>query len=262
MNGHVNGSAESVLPPPTFSLPADFDDDRYELWTVRLPASAEAADLDGLKLDLKNPASQHFESQGSKYTFQLGHAVENESFRLLLPNKPYNKAAAAANTDSSDEGDSSQDSDEDLKYVYPTHLPFQRHLNIVTAVPVLHETELAPRIDNAPIVTVPLRRAYQPVAQKTGLKRRWMPMGASTVEQSTSANSVVVEVTAPPVVTVNGKHAKSSTSTENRVKVESPTSIHDPSATKSEKKAKKEAKKQKKEHKKAKKEAKKLKKEH
>jgi hypothetical protein len=107
-------------------------------------ASCRLRQYHSLELSATDPASQHFESNGSKYTFQWGHPVENESFRLLLPKSKDEKAKK-----------DDSDSDDEQYYLYPTKSPFTRHVNVVEAVPLQAETELAPRIDNAPAVVVP-----------------------------------------------------------------------------------------------------------
>lgn len=189
-------SDDKTLDPPTFRLPATDlsngnNENRYELWTIRLPSAVDIQDLEGssLQLDPSNPSSSNFESNGIKYSFQWGHSVENESFRVLVP--------AATAKDDSDESDS--DSDEGGKkkkerYLIPLPTPFQRHLNVVTAV-TLSETDLAPRVDNAPTAIDDVRRAYAHVPQKTGLKRRWMPLGGIAFQSAVaSATGTAVAV--------------------------------------------------------------------
>lgn len=252
MNGvsSSNSNGAKILPPPTFNVPADFDNKRYELWTVRMPVSADLQDLNGLEINLKeeDAAQKVFVSQGQKYTLQWGHAVENESFRLLLPREG-NK-----DSDSDDSMDDSDDDKDEATYMYPTKIPFQRHVNIVTATKARDETELAPRIDNAPVpdAAVRLRRAYQPVAQKTGLKRRWMPLGTPLIVPAIGAAAVRQEET-PSSLPAKSKRIKTETPAAS-VKKEEPEAIDE--AKRSAKKMKKEAKKMKKEKK-----AKKVKKE-
>jgi hypothetical protein len=150
-----------------------------------------------LELSATDPASQHFESNGSKYTFQWGHPVENESFRLLLPKSKDEKAKK--DDSDSDSDDDSDDDDDEQYYLYPTKIPFTRHVNVVEAVPLQAETELAPRIDNAPAAVVPIRRAYHHVPPKKGLKRRWMPLGSAlTKTESETAGAGAVAVPSTP----------------------------------------------------------------
>jgi hypothetical protein len=282
MNGHKAAAESSFHPPPSFRLPDDFDSSRYELWTVRLPVAAEADDINGLELALSDPSSQNFESNGSKYTFQYGHPVENESFRLLLPKE---KDKDDKDSDSGDDSDDSDDEKDDEKlYLYPTKIPFTRHVNVVAAVPMQAETELAPRLDNAPKPVVTVRRAYQHVPQKKGLKRRWMPEGSSVVIDTNTSVSVAaagaVSAGAAVPSTPEKKAKSAGRSSPKKVKKEvgaspsvappSPASppvamdtTNDDHTSSPDKKARKEAKKDKKEakeEKKAKKEAKKSKK--
>jgi DNA-directed RNA polymerase I subunit RPA34.5 len=168
MNGTKGDSLN--LDPPKFQPPTDDEngDDRYELWTVRLPASVQAIDLEGctLSLDPKRSSESYFDSDNKKYGFQWGHGVENESFRLLLAAEP-------------DGSDDDTDANARHKFLVPSSQPFSRHVNVVAAIPIATEAELAPRIEKAPPAADAMRHAYEPVHQKTGLKRRWMPFGAS-----------------------------------------------------------------------------------
>jgi hypothetical protein len=300
-NGHKRKSATPIAaaaaaadtssfhPPPSFRLADDVaaESSRFELWTVRLPQAVDSDDINGLELTLADPSSQIFESNGSKYTFQWGHPVENESFRLLLPKSKEEKKKDKGSDSDSDDDDS--DDDDEQYYLYPTHIPFTKHVNVVAAVPLLAETEIAPRVENAPTALVPIRRAYQHVPPKTGLKRRWMPLGSAlTKNESETAGAGAVAVpsiaerkkvktlpktksptrtqapTSPavkarspsPPVTTNLKeeHIKDEHIKEEHIKEEQ-------SETRAEKSARKEAKKAKKESKKAKKESKKVKEE-
>jgi DNA-directed RNA polymerase I subunit RPA34.5 len=177
-----NSAHQEPLDPPTFQLPIASADDnnRYELWSVRLPASVNLQDLQGYSFELNDAASaaaavksENFESNGEKYTLQSGHAVENETFRLLL-----------RKTNDDDDDDSSDDDDDDddmlgKKIMTPCPRPFQRHFNVVRAIEGVSDMELAPRQMASSADPMPMRHAYEPVSQKTGMKRRWTPPGAA-----------------------------------------------------------------------------------
>jgi hypothetical protein len=282
MNGHKRKSAiptttddaaeetSTFQSPPSFRLDDDFAAEsngssknnassRYELWTVRLPQAVDSDDVNGLELSVADPSSQNFESNGLKYTFQWGHPVENESFRLLLPKSKVEKDKKGSDSDSDDESDD----DDEQYYLYPTKVPFTRHVNVVAAVPLQAETELAPRIDNAPAALVPIRRAYHHVPQKKGLKRRWMPLGSALAEPK--AQGAVAVPSTPERKSKTGSkspaRAPASPPAAARPPVamnikEEPTSSAPDSDSKLEKSARKEAKRAKKEAKKAKKESK------
>jgi DNA-directed RNA polymerase I subunit RPA34.5 len=176
-HGIVDDGTTVPLDAPTFQLPLDTD--RYELWTVRLPSSVNVQDLNHSTLQLpaldtectgttttERPNSRHtFQSNdGSTYTFQWGLAVENESFRLLAPAPSSTKAMV----------------------VSPS--TFQKHLNVVlvptvttlqTIAAIGHVEQQQPRSTAAvEMESMHQRHAYAPIPQKTGLKRRWLPMGA------------------------------------------------------------------------------------
>jgi hypothetical protein len=295
-NGHRRKSAtpttaaanaadtSSFHPPPSFRLADDVaaESSRFELWTVRLPQAVDSDDINGLELSVSDPSSQNFESNGSKYTFQWGHPVENESFRLLLPKtKEEKKKEKSSDSDSDD--DDSDDDDDERYYLYPTNIPFTKHVNVVSAVPLQAETDLAPRVENAPAALVPIRRAYQHVPPKKGLKRRWMPLGSTLTETEKTAGAGAVVMPSTP----ERKKVKTLPKTKSparappsspSVKAQSPSppvamnikeehikeenmKEEQTSETKAEKSARKEAKKAKKEAKKMKKESKKVKEE-
>lgn len=192
----------SFHPPPSFRLAEDVaaESSRFELWTVRLPQAVDSDDINGFELSVADPSSQNFESNGSKYTFQWGHPVENESFRLLLPkSKDEKEKQKDKGSDSDSDDDDSDDDDDEQYYLYPIKIPFTRHVNVVAAVPLLAETELAPRVDNAPAALVPIRHAYHHVPPKKGLKRRWMPLGSAlTKAESEIAGAGAVAVPSTP----------------------------------------------------------------
>jgi hypothetical protein len=147
-----------TLSPPTFPLPDDMDD--YELWTVRLPSSLNIESLQGVELDTKKLG--RFQAENIDYGMTYGHAVENEHFRLLVRN-----------------GD----------YLHPHDQPFDRHVNVVDASSLKDtvDTELAPRLEMAPPTVDAVRKSYSHIPQASGLKRRWMPPGASAPSTVTVA---------------------------------------------------------------------------
>jgi hypothetical protein len=140
-------------------------DDNYELWTFRLPLGIDVDDLKNLVFDPSDPSSVTFKASSStqKYSLSIGHSVENESFRVLIPNQK--------------EDDDDEEDEEEPTILVPSQLRFQKHFNVVQAVSVPRETELAPSSD----VPLPdsVRRAYGHVPQKRDLKRRWKPIGFS-----------------------------------------------------------------------------------
>ena len=223
-----------ILDPPSFSLgdssedgtTTEFDSDRYEIWSFRMPVSISIQDLDGCEImvpDTKTasvrggivaaPAgnngaatkSDHPVSiptkNGGTCTLRWGHKVENESFRVLMERKE---------DDSDDESDElAASKSKKKKFLSPVNAAFQRHINVVSALEVVPETKLAPGTSTAPVpdlvtrgVQHQMRQAYKHVPQKTGLKRRWMPLGskggAEIVQQesrprSLSASSILLE---------------------------------------------------------------------
>jgi hypothetical protein len=132
-------------------------------------------DLKNLVFDPNDPSSATFEVSSSKsstkYTLSIGHSVENESFRVLVPSQK---------DDDEDDTD-----DEEPTILVPSQLHFRKHFNVIQAVSIPMETELAPSSD----VPLPdsVRRAYGHVPQKRDLKRRWKPIGCSDSITSSSA---------------------------------------------------------------------------
>jgi len=224
-------TAESLrLDPPTFSLKNyntnnqynAVDSDRYELWSIRLPVNITAQELNGRQLSIPVsskaclsgeaiPAAasnntkestkpiSFVNKKGETYTLRWGQTKDNESFRLLLRHRERNGQDDDANNTTN--------------YMMPVNIPFQRHINAASFLEETAETKLAPGIDTAPRpnlttgdTTFQMRKAYETVPQKTGLKRRWMPSGsvgaaaqeehASSQKQRTrslSASSLLLE---------------------------------------------------------------------
>lgn len=216
------------LEPPAFSMNnGELDPNRYELWSFRLPSSIPIQDLDGCEMTIpaaardstaggtlsapsgkdngnsttsSNGAFSFATQKGENYTMRWGHKVENESFRVLVPN----------NDDDDDMDDDDDDDDnKKKKFLSPANATFQRHINVASVVEEVSETKLAPGRESAPTpdlvtrgIQHSMRRAYKHVPQKTGLKRRWMPLGArgggdlaeaASRPQSSSASHVLLE---------------------------------------------------------------------
>lgn len=251
------------LPPPTFALPEDMEEE-YELWSVRLPSQLDLSSLQNVKLKIsenKGPMGT-FESENQSYGLVQGHAVENESFRLLLPE----------DEDSDDVSD--DDSSDKQKFLRPSSITFARHVNVVdtACIQEIPDVELAPRLEKAPTTVDPIRRSYTPIAQKSGLKRRWMPLGAGKPPVVPNTTTTVGKL--PPANKTNGVKISESSFPDKKKEADKPTLKRpqpeaitpdtslttvdeDTEATPSKKKSKKE----KKSEKKAKKERKREKKE-
>ena len=198
-NGRANSNKKKgslKLSPPEFSL--DNDSSSYELWTFRLPVSIPLADLDKVELDVSGDGyCGTFESKEKKYKIQLGDSVENESFRVLVPDQLHQ----GSGVDESDDDDAAHERIHSNKktsegHLLPSSTPFSRHLNVSVATKEMNETALAPRIENSPTPEDKVRHAYAPVAQRAGLKRRWMPLGSSSkaIESSNSTSTRSVDI--------------------------------------------------------------------
>ena len=163
-----------LLDPPSFRLPSlsnEENPNRYELWTVRLPAGLNLQDLQGVNLR----HDETLESDGSKYLVQLGHAAENESFRVLVPEDTASNDREQDSDGDSDDSDGKNDKNnktnsskrhhKQQRLMVPVPQPLARHWNVVQHT-VLSEAEVAPRADQAPTPCVPLRHAYSHVPKK------------------------------------------------------------------------------------------------
>jgi len=264
------GSNHELQVPPKLRIPrpeftVDSDNDDLELWSFRLPTNVSLSSLNGMTIDLKNNVGK-FKVRDKEYKIVLGDSVENESFRVLVP-------ASDSKEDDDDDDESTKDSDDeeaDQNFLQASPLPFTKHWNVVTAFPQRTERELAPREGPTPVDKV--RHAYSHVPQRTGLKRRWMPMGvktnkslasidpmmklsrSTTPSKSKSLSSIKKENGTP--VSTGEKDIDTRTPPSKRIKVETPMSKSEKKAMKTErksaKKAKKEAKKLKKEKRKSK----------
>jgi hypothetical protein len=258
---HLYVPSSLQLPRPDFAVDSENED--LELWTFRLPTNVPVSSLNNVEIDLSTKTAE-FQVGDQAYKIVLGDAVENESFRVLVPAED-DKSDASNSDDDSDNDDEKSDKQE---FLQPSALPFARHWNAMTAVPVLSETQLAPR-EGPPPVDI-MRHAYSHVPQRTGLKRRWMPMGVK-VEKSTmpaiftaTKPTKTVEEEGPKKSSTLKREAIEITPPTKRIKVEddqeevgqAPMSRSDKKSIKAEKKsakkAKKEAKKVKKENRKSK----------
>jgi hypothetical protein len=256
------------LPRPDFAVDSENED--LELWTFRLPINVPVKSLNDVEIDL-NTNTGEFQVGDQAYKFVLGDAVENDSFRALVPAKKDDKSNDSSSDDDDDDSDNDDGDDNDIdkasnkqEFLQPSALPFARHWNAVTAVPVLSETQLAPR-EGPPPVDV-MRHAYSHVPQRTGLKRRWMPMGVNFDKSAMPADVKIAtrptkktvkkekDITPPPTKRI--KVVKDEVKEEQEEAVEAPMSSSDKKSIKAEKKsakkAKKEAKKIKKEKRKSK----------
>lgn len=257
------GSNHELQVPPKLRIPrpeftVDSDNDDLELWSFRLPTNVPLSKLNGMAIDLKNNEGK-FKVGDVDYKIVLGDSVENEAFRVLVP--------ASESSEEADDDESMEDSDDEegpQKYLQASSLPFTKHWNIVSAFPQRTERELAPREGPTPVDKI--RHAYCHVPQRTGLKRRWMPMGVKA-DKSLASIDPMLSTSTTPSKSTNSKSSSSikkgkgtpispgetdmdtSTPASKRIKVE-------PAMIKSEKKASKA---ERKSAKKAKKEAKKLK---
>lgn len=215
MSARKEKKADLTLDPPAFTLEENPD---LEIFTFRLPSRIPLQSLDKLEFDLSGTKPCTFQAGDVKYKLQLGTAVENESFRVLVP-----KAKKAKDNDS-DESDDSDD-DDNKKFLQPASIPFSRHYNVLSTTKELTERIVAPRKDKAPANVDPMFRAYAHVPQKTGLKRRWMPLGVPAVAAgvaepkqlksttTTTATATPMKKESSPSKHQNGDKGKKSKST-------------------------------------------------
>jgi DNA-directed RNA polymerase I subunit RPA34.5 len=150
------------IPPSNFCLPED--DSEYEIWTFRLPVSLDHNALNGIKLSLDKKVIGTTENNGKSYGIVEVDGIQQESFRVLVK-------------------------EENANYMVP--VPIQRHWTLVQkdSLQEAPQTILAPGIDRAPVPVESICKAYTPIPQKSGLKRRWMPSGCPSAESLTKLNS-------------------------------------------------------------------------
>jgi hypothetical protein len=174
-------SSQSLIPTPTFDLPSDFvtSPDRYELWTVRVPA-----DWNVQLLEQETHAWTHDSAvtTHADWTLQPGHDVEHASFRVLVPHTTTTTTTTTASTE-------------------PTWQPLPctlaRHFNVMALAPLSLETSFNDDANTA------VRHAYAPVPQKTHLRQRWRPWGCPRV---TTTNNTATMQTVPSVVVSSSSH--------------------------------------------------------
>jgi len=253
-----------LLDPPKSCLPENWDNSRYELWSIRLPKTMDVKILDGTTLSAGVDATAHADESGAslgtfqhlnkdcddkeEYAFTNGHSTENQSFRVLKP-----------------EQDDQQSGGQNYSiYLVPSTKAFDRHINITKSVctkdPVW--TDLAPRMERAPKPKDNMVHAYSPIPQISGLKRRWMPLGIKVPENVRTEETMKRLRTGDAKGNDDQVQSSSVGKIDNAVKEENPSSPQQatPSKTISSSSEKKKSKKEKKSEKKAKKERKSAKK--
>jgi hypothetical protein len=244
--------ADLTLPPPSGldRLIGGSDDEGssimhsdYEIFTFRLPCAVPVKSLDGMVLNMDDlEKSGKIQANGKEYKIVSGHPSENESFRLLVPESKEESSKKKKNDSDSDDDEESSSDEEGAKAAKPQYLkvldtPFGGHFNILLSTEPLTEQKIAPTAEKAPKPAegVMMKHAYEHVPQRTGLKRRWMPMGAKAKPSEPSPAAAAVKASSSNV-DEEEPNAK-------KMKVETPKSA------KKEKKHKKEGKKSKKEKK-------------
>lgn len=191
---------ELNIPPPGAIDNIDNDDDdgdssRYELWTFRVPSDMNVSDLDGVEINLKaiskNSNNGGMKINDGKFALTQGDSVENKNLRVLVPGdgkkKKKDDSSSSSDDDDSENSDSDDDSHKKKKkkvsfssnnkfLLHPSSKEFARHFNVNKVFSRKSEAQLAPR-QGPESVDDTLRHAYCHIPQRTGLKRRWMPLG-------------------------------------------------------------------------------------
>lgn len=186
------------LDPPKFTV--DENNEDLELWSFRLPVSLSVSALKGIKY---HPSKGYatFSADGKEYRLQLMKDADMESFRVLVPqvtNKAKgggkgenggdddDKSSSSSSDDDDDEEGEGADGETTKGMLQPSKKAFSKHFQVLSSVPTLTESQLAPL--EGPPPADKMRHAYAPVAQRTGLKRRWMPLGVAKVDTNEDGN--------------------------------------------------------------------------
>jgi hypothetical protein len=257
---------EVHLDPPTFTL--DESNSDLELWAFRLPVALPLSALKDVTLSTDGTTIFSFNDQ--EYRIQSADLEEMESFRVLIPREEKNNESSTKDSDDDDDDDDDEEEKEAKKKgtLRPCRLGFTKHFQVLANTPAMTESQVAPREGPAP--QDKMRRAYAPIAQRSGLKRRWMPVGAhqiaTTVKEEHAPSKVKIEKESQvPTEAESQPPSKRIKRTEDASDASDSSSDDDKHLPRAERKArkaeKKAAKKAKKEAKKAKKAAKKVKKE-
>ncbi len=187
---YINPELNLEPPAPMDHMDSD-DEDRYELWTVRVPVSMKVEELNGVTIDLNALRNGRMELSDGKYVLSQGESNENETFRVLVPESGKNSDSGSdSNSDSDSSSFSDSDDEDEAKkkkksenknnnkfLLYPSRKGFSRHLNIhKNLLERKTEAELAPSKGPDP-VGCKLKHSYSHIPQRKGLKRRWMPFG-------------------------------------------------------------------------------------
>jgi hypothetical protein len=225
------------------------DEDRYELWTIRVPSTMKISDLDGVQFDMdavtNSKTADGMKINDGKFVISLGETVENENYRVLVPKKK-------TDADNDDDGDSSVDSEDSRKkladnlskyLLRPSSKAFAKHFNVESnLVAKKTEAQLAPLDGPEPVDDV-LRHAYSHIPQRKGLKRRWMPLGAPQSSQDVPETLITLQPgkqtpsipsnnndAQEPKAKTSRKRSNSSSSQSKKKKRSSETNSNDPDA--------------------------------
>jgi len=157
--------------------PPDFDVSESDpLWAFRLPVHVPLSALEGVVL---KDGEATFTYEDITYRVEMGQP--SEQFRVLVRGE--GRSDTHSSDDNSDNSDDNSDNSDDSTskppkaFLTPASKPFSQHFNILECIPPRSETQLAP-LEGPPAVDH-MRHAYAHVPQRRGLKRRWMPLGAT-----------------------------------------------------------------------------------
>jgi hypothetical protein len=194
------------------------DGDRYELWSVQLLGDRlTLQDLDGThcSLDVSSYSQGSAGAKdevltsttiqtadgGNEFALQLPPkrtsgdgpgAADSLWMRLIYPAKKKKRRTVTVPAADSSESDSDSDDDDrdqanDEFSHRPYGLPFLRHCSIISH----HRPAKEPSGKDGPPAHVAIRRAYEPVPQRSGLKRRWVPFGGGHPPSAAAAGEAV-----------------------------------------------------------------------
>ena len=148
------------------------DDDSSSSSDDSSSSSNEGSDDD---LHLKDDSSDDDDSDGSDSDDERVKDILNTKTKKKV--KIEEKDDGDSNAPDDDDDDDAASSLSDRRHLYVSTKPFIRHFNVIKSFPHMSETQMAPLKGPKPSNNIPMRRAYTPIPQRDGLKRRWMPPG-------------------------------------------------------------------------------------
>jgi hypothetical protein len=209
----ADGLSPEDLDNAAFNLPLNGigEEDSAMMMTTRTTTSSTIDTRSGMKFAIQLLPSPVAPPQGNDSMQRLLYPISQTTRRRSSAAGSVSSESSRDDEDDADKGkgdahDGSGDGDAiDFGYV-PTTQPFTRHCNIVSYFATGGELSSSSSPARPPGASASyselgaalVRRSYEPVPQKSGLKRRWVPIGGSYQRQQQQTTTMMMKKQRPP----------------------------------------------------------------